>query len=776
MVEFWYSAKALENSKVSFLIPTGGIFGEVGVNTFRNAIGAHYLPHSSEYVAPPSINVVRQWFPTIGYGEEVLAKGTLRKSLLPPRLSQHILGGYHHQAEEETKGKDSKRQQKVGPLRHPLVPKLAILKREKSPTRPMDSNPSQPTVSTPVDTGMHKKDKQATCGPTSLGVTSEERANPQLSSGMSTFNLNKPIFSTSFIIHSESASGCDALADSTAEEEEASSTIKLEDLAKLVLNVEPSFKDLDSLEDDLVIVVDDSDEDEEDGVHPTPNAKTEDTLLLVKSRKTEFLNILSAHEFSSSLPTKLKDLPSKFNDLTEEVTGLKNQVHNLEIKLPRDLKEIPPKLEDFTKTVTSLTLQVAKLKTLQWELPVEFLVVLSQVEMVQSKMKTLDDLLSLLNKVTNALNQFAQAITSKKTRDKGKKALSSEEAKKESTDSDSDDETHVTGSMVEPYRTKKLTQFNFITEDGRNIHLTEEEINHQKKLEGDAKAEATKQEGEVRKVELVDLLGPKVVKKYYNDKLQYDKYCNKMLNRRAVSRITNFDVLTRKGPITLKLYREDGTSKVIPNLKASTRMDYIHTTEAELGINLDIHLSKQDSLNKLNDIENKKRKHTDEIHDYFKANKRLKSSVQYEDHLPRIVLNKPVLASSASALQVLRRLGSIFTSVYAAVQKLKKDSWKELQFSLVDNSKLNVVYLLNRKDPETKMEVETPYKLLKDDQMKQLGKNNEAKMTLYNALPRKEYERVFMCKTAKEVLLGSAHVIRIFIRLEIREPLGVTHL
>ncbi|GJT20871.1 retrovirus-related pol polyprotein from transposon TNT 1-94 [Tanacetum coccineum] len=44
-----------------------------------------------------------------------------------------------------------------------------------------------------------------------------------------------------------------------------------------------------------------------------------------------------------------------------------------------------------------------------------------------------------------------------------------------------------------------------------------------------------------------------------------------------------------------------------------------------------------------------------------------------------------------TALQVLRRLGSIFTSVYATVQKLKKDSWKELQFSLVDNSKLNVL-------------------------------------------------------------------------------------
>ncbi|GJZ33228.1 hypothetical protein Tco_0578664 [Tanacetum coccineum] len=55
------------------------------------------------------------------------------------------------------------------------------------------------------------------------------------------------------------------------------------------------------------------------------------------------------------------------------------------------------------------------------------------------------------------------------------------------------------------------------------------------------------------------------------------------------------------------------------------------------------------------------------------------------------------------------------------------------------------------KDSETKLIKETPYKLLEDDQKKKLGKNNEAKLTLYNFLPRKEYERVFMCKTAKEV-------------------------
>ncbi|GKB34722.1 hypothetical protein Tco_0879664 [Tanacetum coccineum] len=217
-------------------------------------------------------------------------------------------------------------------------------------------------------------------------------------------------------------------------------------------------------------------------------------------------------------------------------------------------------------------------------------------------------------------------------KDKGKKALSLEEDVKESTESDSDDdETHLSGSMVESSRIKKVKKFDFVTGDGKHIHLTKEQINQQKKIEEEAKAEAAKRESEVRKEELIDLLGPEVVNKYYNDNLQYDRYCDKMLNRRAVSRITNCDVLTRKGPITLKVYREDGTSEIIPNFKAS-----------------DLHLGEwrevmKDPLDKLNDLANKKRKHVDDIHDYFKANKRLKSSVQYKDHLPGTVLNEPVL-------------------------------------------------------------------------------------------------------------------------------------
>ncbi|GKE38662.1 hypothetical protein Tco_1462067, partial [Tanacetum coccineum] len=305
------------------LNPTGGIYGKVGVNTFRNVIGAHYLPHYSEYVAPPSIDIVRPWFETIGYGEAVPTKGTFKKSLLPPRVPQGIKTGA-----------------KLAHEKHSTSSKLPSVSNKEA------TKGSQPPVSTHVDTGMHKEDQQETDGPTSLGVTSEARANPQLSSGMSAFNLNEPIYSASFIIHSEFASGNDALAASTAEadpvnsapsdfvpqqqgmnegtkntsyvylfastdthvladqtksvsegletvltqsitgkwassvasqiEEETSSTIKLEDLAKLVSHVQPSFKDLDSPEDDPVIVVDDSDKDKDDEVHATKNVEIKD--------------------------------------------------------------------------------------------------------------------------------------------------------------------------------------------------------------------------------------------------------------------------------------------------------------------------------------------------------------------------------------------------------------------------------------------------------------------------------------------------------------------
>ncbi|GJX30099.1 hypothetical protein Tco_0238178 [Tanacetum coccineum] len=63
--------------------------------------------------------------------------------------------------------------------------------------------------------------------------------------------------------------------------------IKLEDLAKLVPNVKVDFKDLDSPEDDPIIVVDDSEEDKEEDkneeIHFTTNDETKDILASTSS-------------------------------------------------------------------------------------------------------------------------------------------------------------------------------------------------------------------------------------------------------------------------------------------------------------------------------------------------------------------------------------------------------------------------------------------------------------------------------------------------------------
>ncbi|GJW96985.1 hypothetical protein Tco_0178793 [Tanacetum coccineum] len=44
-----------------------------------------------------------------------------------------------------------------------------------------------------------------------------------------------------------------------------------------------------------------------------------------------------------------------------------------------------------------------------------------------------------------------------------------------------------------------------------------------------------------------------------------------------------------------------------------------------------------------------------------------------------------------------------------------------------------------------------PYEKFKESHKKMISKNDEAKMVLYNAFPKKKYERIFMCNTVKDV-------------------------
>ncbi|GJU59643.1 retrovirus-related pol polyprotein from transposon TNT 1-94 [Tanacetum coccineum] len=344
---------------------------------------------------------------------------------------------------------------KGGSAKAPTGSKTAPSRKRKESSSAKDSNPSQPLVSKPVDTGMHKEDQQVAGGPTSLGVTSEEGARPQLSSGMSVFSKLKPIYLASVIIHSESASGYDASANSIAKADPRTSApidslplqqgkdegTKNYSLDHIFAGTDPNVladktksisdgletvlatpktgtklmqnQDLDSPKDDPIIVVDDSEEDEEEDkneeIHSTTNDKTEDISASIPPPQGPFRFKSSQ---INSLPTELKELPSKFNEITDEVKALKTQVHGHEIEVPWDLKELPTKLEEFTTIVTSLISQVAKLKSLQWELPAEFLLVPNPVASVQAKVKTLDALPCLLLKVTQALNMFAKVLHS----------------------------------------------------------------------------------------------------------------------------------------------------------------------------------------------------------------------------------------------------------------------------------------------------------------------------------------------------------------------------
>ncbi|GJY09043.1 retrovirus-related pol polyprotein from transposon TNT 1-94 [Tanacetum coccineum] len=84
--------------------------------------------------------------------------------------------------------------------------------------------------------------------------------------------------------------------------------------------------------------------------------------------------------------------------------------------------------------------------------------------------------------------------------------------------------------------------------------------------------------------------------------------------------------------------------------------------------------------------------------------------------------------------------------------------WKNRFETYVKSKDLDLWHVITDGDfppiqnnPETKKDEVVPFHKQNDNLKKKLAKNNEAKMVIYNALPRKEYERIFMCQTAKEI-------------------------
>ncbi|GJS45494.1 hypothetical protein Tco_0595615 [Tanacetum coccineum] len=367
-----------------------------------------------------------------------------------------------------------------------------------------DKSPSHPSPPTPVVGDVHKEAHQAADGPTSLGATSKERAHSLLSSGTNPSVLvdqTKSAGDGLKTAHTNSGTNEEFRAD------EISKKIKMEDLSDLLKDTRSTFFTPDSPQDEPIIVLDESEEEEtkkDKDTHPTSHdLKDEEevallkatpsypninqlTKLLVTSLKPELSKLLASHDFASCLPTKLIELPLKFTKLSGDIKELKQHVRDIEIELPGDLKEILTKLETFTSTISNLISQVVELDNIQWELPTKFATMVENVS----------------------------GATTKDVSSAGQATASPAEGEKNTNPAIKD---------VEP-----------------NLHN-----------------------------ELVDLLGIDVVTQYYNKKLLYDKYCDKMLKRRKSSKITNCDVLIQKGTISLKVYREDRTIEVILNFKVS---------------------------------------------------------------------------------------------------------------------------------------------------------------------------------------------------------------
>ncbi|GKB55952.1 retrovirus-related pol polyprotein from transposon TNT 1-94 [Tanacetum coccineum] len=84
--------------------------------------------------------------------------------------------------------------------------------------------------------------------------------------------------------------------------------------------------------------------------------------------------------------------------------------------------------------------------------------------------------------------------------------------------------------------------------------------------------------------------------------------------------------------------------------------------------------------------------------------------------------------------------------------------WKNRFETYVKSKDLDLWHVITDGDfqpiiqnPETKLDEVVPFEKQTDDLKRRLAKNNKAKMVIYNALPRKEYERIFMCNTAKDI-------------------------
>ncbi|GJT83089.1 hypothetical protein Tco_1057431 [Tanacetum coccineum] len=362
--------------------------------------------------------------------------------------------------------------------------------------------------------------------------------------------------------------------------------IKLEDLSEMVKDIGVEAMDLDSLKDDQPRLI--SSKDEAD-IQSESHAESEDTsalqrppspkciqiqdltnqVLLLQSQNFKLEKAQAAHEAETAL---LKAQPSFPNvqQLTELlVNSLKPELskllrdHDFNTYIPTELKELPSK---FTKINRALGDLKQYMKKLEIKVPCDLKVLLGKLEEFQSSISV------LISKVVAFENIKLDILAGLLALLEQVSSVNAQLSKLNVLD--------TLPSLLNRVA-KALDRFLTVVDS------------------------ASQQVGD----NSVPLAG---------DKVKYDKYRLMMLNRRDQGNIINCDVLSRgKGPITLKVYRDDGLEEIIKNFKASD----LHLVELELDLSKP--LEDQDPILKLNLLAKKKRKNADDLHDYFKSTQSL---------------------------------------------------------------------------------------------------------------------------------------------------------
>ncbi|GKC59250.1 hypothetical protein Tco_1086848, partial [Tanacetum coccineum] len=109
-----------------------------------------------------------------------------------------------------------------------------------------------------------------------------------------------------------------------------------------------------------------------------------------------------------------------------------------------------------------------------------------------------------------------------------------------------------------------------------------------------------------------------------------------------------------------------------------------------------------------------------------------------------------------SGLDILK--GQSYAKTHHFLKAVVLFIWKNRFETYVKSKDLDLWHVITNGDfqpiiqnPETKLDEVVPFEKQSDELKRRLAKNNEAKMVIYNALSRKEYERIFMCNTVKDI-------------------------